>query len=188
MLSKSNGTSLSIVSSCWELVQSLNASIYFWAFSDSYIFTAIRYLLILRNFFFSNFGCSKTKFYPSLHGITQKCLLLSRSTSVASKKVLIARKHRRRKCERCFPNSLRPISYFWSIWELYVLDLKTKVFCRKKNQLHFRMEECQNSANSLPKIPQLPHKISAQFVCPSPKVSNFWKKNSLWVSVVLVFN
>ena len=27
-----------------------------------------------------------------------------------------------------------------------------------------------------PEIPQMPHKISAQFVCPSPKVSNFSKK------------
>ena len=31
---------------------------------------------------------------------------------------------------------------------------------------------------------QMPHKISAQFVCPSPKVSNFQKKSSLWLSVV----
>ena len=45
--------------------------------------------------------------------------------------------HERRKYERCSPNSLRPISYFGSIWELHVLDLKTKVFCRKENQLHF---------------------------------------------------
>ena len=45
--------------------------------------------------------------------------------------------HRRRKYGRCSPNSLRPISYFGSIWELYVLDLKTKVFCRKENQLLF---------------------------------------------------
>ena len=42
--------------------------------------------------------------------------------------------HWRRKCEHC---SLRPISYFWSIWGLYVLDLKAKFFCRKENQLHF---------------------------------------------------
>ena len=49
--------------------------------------------------------------------------------------------HRRRKCEHCSPNSLRPIYYFGSIWELYVLDLKTKVFCRKENQLHFPMNK-----------------------------------------------
>ena len=33
--------------------------------------------------------------------------------------------HRRRKYEGSSPNSLQPISYFGSIWELYVLDLKT---------------------------------------------------------------
>ena len=49
--------------------------------------------------------------------------------------------HRRRKYERCSPNSVRPISYFGSIWELYVLDLKTKVFCRKEDQLHFPMDK-----------------------------------------------
>ena len=49
--------------------------------------------------------------------------------------------HRRQKYGRCSPNSLRPISYFWSIWELYVLDLKSKVFCRKENQLHFPMDK-----------------------------------------------
>ena len=49
--------------------------------------------------------------------------------------------HQRQKCERCSPNSLRPISYFGSIWESYVLDLKTNVFCRKKIQLHFPMNK-----------------------------------------------
>jgi hypothetical protein len=43
--------------------------------------------------------------------------------------------HRRRKCERYSPNFLRPISYFGSIWDLYVLDVMTKVFCRKESQL-----------------------------------------------------
>ena len=38
---------------------------------------------------------------------------------------------------RLFSKFLRPISYFGSIWELYVLDLKTNVFGRKKIQLHF---------------------------------------------------
>ena len=55
--------------------------------------------------------------------------------------LLVTRIHRRRECERCSPNSLRPISYFWSILELCVLDLKTKVFCRKENQLHFPMNK-----------------------------------------------
>ena len=44
-------------------------------------------------------------------------------------------------CEGCSPISLRPISYFGSIWELYSLDQKTKVFCRKENQLHFPMHK-----------------------------------------------
>ena len=35
-----------------------------------------------------------------------------------------------------------------------------------------------------PKIPQMPQKFSAQFVCPSLKVWDFRKKSSLWVSVV----
>ena len=50
-------------------------------------------------------------------------------------------KHRRRKYGGSSPNSLRPISYFGSIWELYVLDLKTNIFCRKKIQLHFPMNK-----------------------------------------------
>ena len=49
--------------------------------------------------------------------------------------------HRRRKYGRCSTNSLRPISYFGRIWELYVLDLKIKVFCRKEKQLLFPMDK-----------------------------------------------
>ena len=49
--------------------------------------------------------------------------------------------HRRRKYGGSSPNSLRPISYFGSIWELYVLDPKNNVFCRKKIQLHFPMNK-----------------------------------------------
>jgi hypothetical protein len=29
----------------------------------------------------------------------------------------------------------------YHIWELYVLDLKTKVFCRKKIQIHFPIDK-----------------------------------------------
>ena len=39
------------------------------------------------------------------------------------------------------PNFLRPISYFGNNWELYVLDLKTNISCRKKIQLHFPMNK-----------------------------------------------
>ena len=35
-----------------------------------------------------------------------------------------------------------------------------------------------------PKIPQIPHNLVAQFVCPSPKVLNFNEKRLLWESVV----
>ena len=54
-------------------------------------------------------------------------------------KLYICVYHRRRKYGGSPPNDLRPKSYFWSIWELDVLDLKTKVFCRKK--LHFPMDK-----------------------------------------------
>merc|ERR1711894_346820 len=57
--------------------------------------------------------------------------------------------HRRRKYGGSSPNSLRPISYFGSIWELYVLDLKTNIVCRKKIQLQFPMNKGLNSANGL---------------------------------------
>ena len=30
---------------------------------------------------------------------------------------------------------------FWEIWELYVLDLKTKVNCKKINQIHFPIDK-----------------------------------------------
>ena len=70
--------------------------------------------------------------------------------------------------------SLCAISYFGVIWELYLLDLLyldliTNVFfCRKKNQIHSPISQ----------------KILAKFICPSSKVSNFWKKSSIWVSLV----
>ena len=35
-----------------------------------------------------------------------------------------------------------------------------------------------------PKIPQMPKNLSAQFVCPSPKVLNFNEKRLHWASVV----
>ena len=79
--------------------------------------------------------------------------------------------HQRRKCERC---SLRTISYFGSIWELYDLDLKTKGFCGKENQLH---GQGTHSAKIVvivwPQKPHMPFKLSAQFVCPSPKALKF---------------
>jgi len=73
------------------------------------------------------------------------------------------------------------------MWELYILDLKTKVLERKKNQLHFSMDIAKIVLIVWPELPQMPEKIPAQFVCPSPKVSNLLKRSSLWVSVVRVF-
>ena len=35
-----------------------------------------------------------------------------------------------------------------------------------------------------PKIPQMPQNLSAQFVCPSPKVLDFNEKRLQWASVV----
>ena len=51
------------------------------------------------------------------------------------KKIVMEFIHQRQKCEGSSQNSFRPISYFWNIWELYVLDLKIK------NQLHFPMDK-----------------------------------------------
>ena len=39
-----------------------------------------------------------------------------------------------------------------------------------------------------PKIPQMPQNLSAQIVCPSPKVWDFDEKRLHWVSVVCVWN
>ena len=89
--------------------------------------------------------------------------------------------HRRGKCEGYFPNSLRPISYLGIIWELYVLGLKTEVFWRKNNQIHGQGNQCQINADSLAEITPSDTKNSAQNVCSSPKVWNFWKKLSLGV-------
>ena len=35
-----------------------------------------------------------------------------------------------------------------------------------------------------PKVPQMPQNISAQFVCPSPKVLDFNEKKLHWASIV----
>ena len=39
-----------------------------------------------------------------------------------------------------------------------------------------------------PKIPQMPQKLSAQIVCPSPKVWDFYEKRLHWASVVRVLS
>ena len=95
----------------------------------------------------------------------------------------VCENHRRRKYGGSSPNSLRPISYFGSIWELYVLDPKTNVFCRKKIQLHFPMnkrftvpKQCQQFGWKQPKCPpKFQPKLSAQ----AQKFRIFEKKLSL---------
>ena len=62
-------------------------------------------------------------------------------------------------------------------------------FCKKNQPNTQNHEQGTHSAKMdtvytvvWPKIPKMPLHISAQFVCPSPKVWDFWKK-ALWVSV-----
>ena len=45
--------------------------------------------------------------------------------------------HQRWTCEGYFQN----LDDQYHIWDLYVLGLKTKVFCRKKTQIHFPMDK-----------------------------------------------
>ena len=49
--------------------------------------------------------------------------------------------HQRRTCEGYFQNSSKPISYLGDIWELYVLGLKTKVFCENNNKILKAMDK-----------------------------------------------
>ena len=88
---------------------------------------------------------------------------------------------------KALPPSLRPISYFGSIWELYVLDRKTKVFCRKKPSYIFpwtRDSQCQRSANSLAENTPNASKKSSLICLPKPKSFECLKKSFFWVSVV----
>ena len=73
--------------------------------------------------------------------------------------------------------------HIWNtLFGIYVLGPKTKVFCRKINQIHVSMS--QNSADSSAKnTPNAPKFISP--IClPKPKNFDFLKKSSLWMSVV----
>ena len=90
---------------------------------------------------------------------------------IANTKKCIGPRHRRRKYGGSSPNSLLPISYFGSIWELYVLDLKTNIFCRKNIQLHFSM----NKGLTVPKCPP-----NFSPIClPKPRSFEFLIKSSL---------
>ena len=85
--------------------------------------------------------------------------------------------HWRQTCDGYFPNSLRPISYLGYIWDIYVLGLKTKVFFVGKTTKSIfpwtREPQWQNSAENTLNVLEL----SAQFVCPSPKVWISLKKD-----------
>ena len=124
--------------------------------------------LVSRNFLVCLYFCNTVYILASV--ILAQCILDSRY-------------HRRRKYGGSSPNSLRPISYFGSIWELYVLDLKTNVFCRKKIQLHFPMnkgltvpKQCQQFGRKQPKCPpKFQPNLSAQ----AQKFRIFEKKLSL---------
>ena len=72
-------------------------------------------------------------------------------------------------------------------WELYVLELKSKVFCWKRTSYIFpwkRDSQCQNSAKSLAQNNPNGSKNFSSICLPQPKKFEFLKKNSLWVSVV----
>ena len=59
---------------------------------------------------------------------------------------------------------------------IHVLDLKTTYFCRKKNQLHFPMDKCQNSADSYAKNTPKASKYFSQICLPKLKSFEFLKK------------
>ena len=86
-------------------------------------------------------------------------------------------RHRRRTCDGYLPNSLRPISYlgficFWPEIQSF--------FCKKTDQPWTRDSQCQDEYRSMTENTQNAPHISAQFVCPSPKVWDFWKKALSW--------
>ena len=83
-----------------------------------------------------------------------------------------------------FPKFFTPLSYLGDIWDIFVLGLKTKVFCRKNNQIHFPMDKGlavpKWALIVRPKIPQMPQKyISPICLPPKPKRLGYhWKKAS----------
>ena len=76
------------------------------------------------------------------------------------------------------------------IWDIYVLGLKTKVFCRKNNQIHFPIPT--HSAKIVLivwlKTSQMPQNLLAQFACQSSKVWDIIEKKHHLASVVRVPN
>ena len=88
--------------------------------------------------------------------------------------------HQRRKCERCLPNFFTANIWFWEHLGVICFRPKNQSFLLEKEPATFSHGHRTHSAKVLlivwPEIPQMPHKISAQFGCLSPKVSNFRKK------------
>ena len=66
-----------------------------------------------------------------------------------------------------------------SIPIFFGFEYKGLVFCRNNDCLMENMDKKPTAPKwmliNLPKIPQMPQKISAQFVCPSPKVWDYQK-------------
>ena len=106
-----------------------------------------------------------------------KIIILSKSI-----KQLKASRHQRRKCEGSSSNSLRPLSYFGSIWELYILDLNTNFFEGKITNYTFpwtRDSQYQNSGNRLAGNTPNASKIFSPICLPKPKSFDFFKKKAL---------
>ena len=66
---------------------------------------------------------------------------------------------------------------FWEDLGVVCFGHKNQSFLKEIDTATLSDGQGTHSANIVlivwPEIPQMPHKISAQFVCPSPKVSNF---------------
>ena len=76
----------------------------------------------------------------------------------------------------------------YHIWDLFGIYMpESKVFCRKNNQIYFSMDKGLTVPNQYgqfgrkyPNV-KMPQKISAQNVCPSPKIWDLKKALSLGV-------
>ena len=77
------------------------------------------------------------------------------------------------------------LGYLGVIQELYVLDLKTKVYCRKKEPNTFSHEQGTHSAKRVlivwPKISKTPQKFQSNLSAQAQKFWIFEKKLSLGV-------
>ena len=88
------------------------------------------------------FGCETihpTQNFISMNLLQMSCVITWAWAFLTSKVVEAVRgqKHHilappKTEVRRLSPNSLRPISYFGSIWELYVINVKTKVYVGKR--------------------------------------------------------